>query len=413
MFRKDYKSILFIVVVLGIATSAVGLALLGYSREIQYREALRAAAAASAEGTEETGYIGLADAPLQTVSSGVMSSQSAAVKKQKLTLLLSSLDHDIKMMIVDENGNLVKDQDFHVFITGENGSGEYQDSDKDGVIYAGNLASGRYSVRMARMEGFSMPASQSVKVRSKVTYATIADISHLIKSENEIDVSKEDTADIGETDDGSLLESGQIDLSEGTIGIDVSKYNKDIDWEKVKASGIDFAIIRLGYRGSSTGVLVEDPYFEKNYAGAKKAGMKVGVYFFTQALNEQEAIEEAEMVAAFVSPSELSTPVFVDVESAGGRGDLINADQRTSNINAFCQTLTDMGYTAGVYANKTWFNKYINVDRFNGWKIWLAQYKVKSPTWGGHYDAWQYSSKGHVDGIDGYVDLDLNLSLNE
>lgn len=411
MFRKDYKSLAIIAAVLTTATTAVALALTGYSREVQSKQA-KALAAASSEAYETEQYIGLGEADFQSISSGVMGAQSVAQKKQKLTLLLSSLDHDIRMMVVDENGNLVKNQDFHVFITGDNETGEYQDSDMDGVIYAGNLPSGKYSVRLEALEGFNVPKSQTVKVRNRITYNTIADITALIRSEADIDASKEDTADIGESDDGSLLESGEIDLSSGTIGIDVSKYNKDIDWEKVKASGIEFAIIRLGYRGSSTGVLVEDPYFEKNFAGAKAAGVKTGVYFFTQALNEQEAIEEAEMVAAFVEPSELSTPVFLDVETAHGRGDLISADQRTANINAFCKALEEKGYKAGVYANKTWFNKYINTDALDGWKIWLAQYKVKSPTWKGHYDAWQYSSKGHVDGISGYVDLDLNLSLN-
>ena len=112
--------------------------------------------------------------------------------------------------------------------------------------------------------------------------------------------------------DGSLAQSA------GNKGIDVSKYQGNIDWGAVAASGINFAIIRVGYRGSSTGVLVEDPYFRRNISGASKAGIKVGVYFFTQAVTEAEAVEEASMAMSLVSKTgcHLTYPIFIDTESA-------------------------------------------------------------------------------------------------
>ena len=116
----------------------------------------------------------------------------------------------------------------------------------------------------------------------------------MIKSEDEIDAKAEDTAVNEAEQDSDGTESNQrLDDEDALFGIDVSKWNKEIDWQAVADSGVDFAIIRCGYRGSSTGALVEDPYFKKNIEGAEAAGIKVGIYFFTQAVNEKEAVEEA------------------------------------------------------------------------------------------------------------------------
>ena len=326
-------------------------------------------------------------------------------------MLLSSVNKDLKIMITND-GALVTGVPFRTEIIKDGSVLEYEDSDMDGVISATDLPGGKYKVRLKPIEGYITPENESsLTVRSSITYQTVAYIRTLIRTEDEIDVASEDTADLGEEDDGKLLNEGKIELESGTIGIDVSKYNRDIDWEKVKASGIEYAIIRLGYRGSSTGSLVEDPYYERNIKGAREAGLKTGVYFFTQALNETEAVEEASMVCALCPKEDLDLPVFLDVESAGGRGDLVAKDQRTANIRAFVETREGKGYSAGVYANKKWLTSYINADEISDFPIWLAQYKVERPTYEGKYDAWQYSSKGHVEGIEGYVDLDLNISL--
>ena len=326
-------------------------------------------------------------------------------------MLLSSVNKDLKIMITND-GALVTGVPFRTEIIKDGSVLEYEDSDMDGVISATDLPGGKYKVRLKPIEGYITPENESsLTVRSSITYQTVAYIRTLIRTEDEIDVASEDTADLGEEDDGKLLNEGKIELESGTIGIDVSKYNRDIDWEKVKASGIEYAIIRLGYRGSSTGSLVEDPYYERNIKGAREAGLKTGVYFFTQALNETEAVEEASMVCALCPKEDLDLPVFLDVESAGGRGDLVAKDQRTANIRAFVETLEGKGYSAGVYANKKWLTSYINADEISDFPIWLAQYKVERPTYEGKYDAWQYSSKGQVEGIEGYVDLDLNISL--
>ena len=201
---------------------------------------------------------------------------------------------------------------------------------------------------------------------------------------------------------------GALSQSSGNRGIDVSKYQGNIDWGAVAASGINFAIIRVGYRGSSSGALVQDPYFKKNISGATKAGIKVGLYFFTQAVNEAEAVEEASMAMSLASGYKVTYPIFIDTESAsGGRANGLSKSARTAVVKAFCQTVRNGGYKAGVYASKSWYANQLNASALNGYCIWVAQYN-SSCTYSGKYDMWQYSSKGSVSGIKGNVDMNIS-----
>lgn len=202
--------------------------------------------------------------------------------------------------------------------------------------------------------------------------------------------------------DGSMITG-----SNGIVGIDVSKWNGTIDWNAVKNSGISYVIIRCGYRGSAEGTLVVDPKYESNIKGASAAGLKVGVYFFTQAINEVEAVEEASMVLDLVKNYKLSYPIFLDVEGSGGRGDKIDKATRTAVCKAFCQTIQNSGYTAGIYANKSWLESKIDADSLSAYKIWLAQYAA-APTYKGRYNIWQYRSTGNVSGISGNVDMNIS-----
>lgn len=204
------------------------------------------------------------------------------------------------------------------------------------------------------------------------------------------------------TDDGILkMDNGS------TMGIDVSKWNGTIDWNAVKNSGVSFVIIRCGYRGSTSGVLVEDPKFKSNIQGAQAAGLKVGVYFFTQAVNEVEAVEEASMVLGLIRNYSISYPVFIDTEKSGGRGDRIDKATRTAVCVAFCETIKSGGYTPGVYASKSWYNDNLSYGSISGYKIWLAQY-ASQPTFSNRYDIWQHSEKGSISGISGKVDLNIS-----
>lgn len=201
---------------------------------------------------------------------------------------------------------------------------------------------------------------------------------------------------------------GILSTGDTRTGIDVSVWNGRINWNEVAASGISFAIVRCGYRGSSAGMLVQDSTAGTNITGAKNAGLKVGLYFFSQAVNEAEAVEEASMAVQMAKNYGISLPIFLDVESSGGRGDAVSVSQRTANIAAFCRTVQNAGFSAGVYANTNWFSEKINTGALTSYHIWLAQYAAQPTYSRTRYDIWQYSSTGKIAGISG--DVDLNIS---
>ena len=203
--------------------------------------------------------------------------------------------------------------------------------------------------------------------------------------------------------DGALTQGSSVN------GIDVSKYQPNIDWKTVKASGIEFVIIRVGYRGSATGVLVEDPYFKQHIKGATEAGLKVGVYFFTQAITKAEAVEEASMALSLTQGYNLAYPIFIDTEKVSGNARANNLDKatRTEIVDAFCKTIQNAGKKAGVYASKSWYNNQLNASKLDNYCIWVAQYNTVC-NYQGRYSIWQYTETGKVPGISGYVDLNIS-----
>lgn len=326
---------------------------------------------------------------------------------KRLSLIVTSVEKDLRVQIVDEDNKPVEGESFFITL---NGKEEYKDLDKDGVIYIGDLPAGEYEVALKPISGYRTPNSATdVRVKDKVEYVVIDDISLLVKTEAEIDAEAEDTAEANTDGDDTEIRQTSVSSKSGVLGIDVSKWQKEIDWDKVKAEGVDFAIIRCGYRGSVTGSLVEDPYFEQNIRGAQAAGIKVGVYFFTQAVNEVEAVEEASMVVSLVRDYELQYPVFIDTEGAGGNGraDLLGVEERTAVCEAFCSTVSNAGVEAGVYASRNWYNNRLTASRLEDYVIWLAEYR-SVPLYQGYYQMWQYTSKGKIDGINGNVDLNVS-----
>lgn len=205
----------------------------------------------------------------------------------------------------------------------------------------------------------------------------------------------------------SFDSEGVLISNAGEKGIDVSLYQKEIDWEQVAASGVTFAIIRCGFRGAVTARLVEDSCFRKNIEGAKAAGIRVGVYFFTQAVNEAEAAEEAAMVLSLCKDYTLDLPIFIDSENAvNGRANGLDRTTRTNVIKKFCDTINAGGFTAGVYASKCWYYEKLYASELESYEIWVAQYNTVCD-YKGKIDYWQYSSKEHINGIEGNVDVDI------
>jgi len=332
----------------------------------------------------------------------------AAKNAARLSLMVTSVEKDLRIQIVDTDGVPVRGQSFLVELKG---LGEYKDLDKDGVIYIGELAAGEYYVELLPIKGYVVPLNETkVRVKDKVEYLAIEDISLLIKTEADIDAEAEDTevAEALSDADKTEIQKLQNTTANSRVGIDISKYNGVIDWDKVKNAGVQYAIVRAGYRGSVTGSLVEDPMFAANMKGAAASGMPVGVYFFTQATNEVEAVEEASAVLSLIREYKLDYPVFIDTEGAGGNGraDALDPETRTLVCEAFCRTIENAGYEAGVYASRNWYNNNLYVERLEKYFIWLAEYR-SAPLYQGYYRMWQYTSKGKVDGIEGNVDMNI------
>ncbi len=329
-----------------------------------------------------------------------------------LSIMATSVDRDLRVLVLDPNGDLVTGVSFNIkLVDSSDVTTRYRDLDQDGIIYAGTLAAGDYDVTLEPVEGYRVPLhSTRVTVKDRVEYIPIADISVLIKTEEEINAAIEDTAsraDAIEDSDRTEIVTLQAGGTNHSAGIDVSSWQGDIDWDKVRESGIEFVIVRAGYRGSVTGTIVRDKYFEANVSGAQRAGLKVGVYFVTQAVTEAEAVEEASAVMEMCEGFDLELPIYLDVEgSNGGRGDLIDAETRTLVCEAFCRTLENSGQAGGVYACRYWLANNMDASRLDRYNVWLAEYR-STPLYNGYYSMWQYTSKGHIDGINGNVDFDI------
>lgn len=201
-----------------------------------------------------------------------------------------------------------------------------------------------------------------------------------------------------------------IELNTGkVIGIDVSYFQYKINWKKVKASGVKFAIIRCGYRGSTDGELCTDSTFMRNIKGAKAAGIDVGVYFFTTAINAKEGKEEADYCIKQIKKSgvKVTYPVVIDTENLPGRASSsrLSKTNRTKAVQAFCKQVKAKGYTPMIYASTSWLNNQLNMSKLSDYYVWVAQY-YKKVTYGGSYKCWQYTSSGKVNGISTRVDMD-------
>ena len=207
-------------------------------------------------------------------------------------------------------------------------------------------------------------------------------------------------------DSNGVLQSGK------TFGVDVSKYQKNVDWNQIKKAGVSFVIVRIGYRGyGSSGALVLDPMFEEHFTNAKNAGMKVGVYFFSLATTEEEAKEEAFACAYVLNGRKLDYPIFFDTEASGatngsGRADGLGVTDRTKCAVAFCEEVKAQGYKPGVYASTTWYRKRVDLNSLKKYTIWNAHYGVASSP----IDCalWQGTCTARLPGYSG--DMDVNIS---
>ena len=218
------------------------------------------------------------------------------------------------------------------------------------------------------------------------------------------DLKKEDF----EKTDGKIVYTGED--YDTVLGVDVSEHQWEIDWKKVAEHGVKFAFIRSGYRGYTQGGLFEDPWFRTNVEGARAAGLDVGVYFFSQAVNVGEAIEEAKYVLEQIRGYEITLPVMYDWEKLEDIEDARTNDLDPSIIGdcgvAFCETIRAAGYEAGIYFNRQLGYYSVDLSRLKDCKLWLAV-PGDYPDFYYAGNIWQYSQEGEVPGIEGSADLNL------
>ncbi len=195
------------------------------------------------------------------------------------------------------------------------------------------------------------------------------------------------------------------------VGVDVSKLQDYIDFVKVKKAGIDFVMIRAGARGYGTGQLIVDEYFSDNLKRATDAGLDVGIYFYSQAITKDEAVEEANLVLQNLGEYTITYPIAFDMElitNDTARTDKLSKTERTNITKAFLDTVEAAGYKSVIYGNKEWLMKEIDMSKLTAYDVWLAQ-SADIPDYPYRFTMWQYNNRGSVDGIAGMVNLNISF----
>ncbi|MCM1126009.1 MAG: glycoside hydrolase family 25 protein [Lachnospiraceae bacterium] len=214
-----------------------------------------------------------------------------------------------------------------------------------------------------------------------------------------------------EDENKEIVYVDDTDVVHSLKGIDVSRHQEEINWKKVAQDGVSYAFIRGGYRGYSEGKILEDDYFQDNIEGALDNGIEVGVYFYTQAVSEEEAVEEAEFLLDLLEPYDVTYPVVLDLEdpeNASARTADMTKEEHTKAAIAFLETVKDAGYTPMIYGNLKTFMLMLDLEQMEGYDKWFAYYNT--PVYFPYeFTIWQYSSKGSIDGIKGDVDMNVGM----
>lgn len=212
--------------------------------------------------------------------------------------------------------------------------------------------------------------------------------------------------------DFALDENGYLTCisGESMLGVDVSAWQQTVDWQQVKQAGMEFAIIRIGGRGTTEGGLYPDSFLQANYDGARNAGLQVGGYFFSQAITPEEAKEEAEYALSLIQGMEMDMPIVYDWEYVDDQSRTANLDARTLTdcTKAFCETIRAAGYDTMIYFNENQSHKKMFLEELTAYPFWLASYTT-SLDYPYKIDMWQYTCSGSVPGISGNADINLLL----
>lgn len=330
-----------------------------------------------------------------------------------LSIECVSVEGDARVFVKDFEQNLKTGIIFEVVF--KKGAKEFsvKDYDMDGVIYTDNLEAGDYEVSLLPVKDYTVPEEPRVlTVKEAVEYFAISGIEILFKEESAVSPEEDDLMAVTAVETASKNALNSIDFDPSCVyGIDLpTNVNyEEIDWNAVYASGIRFVMLRAGYRGAASGSLVVDSNFKDAAKKAYIAGLDVGAYFFSQAVNEIEAVEEASALLEITKDVNVTYPLCVRFDQAGGfsRADELDADTRTLVAEAFCQTIKNMGYTPCVYSSSNRLLTALKAKRIEKYCVWMAEFD-NPPEYDGVYDIWQYSYKGKVKGIEEAVYLNAS-----
>ena len=235
---------------------------------------------------------------------------------------------------------------------------------------------------------------------------------HFVPVDESIPRNNYSHSDFAVSDNGMMEYVGDSEVKIAHV-IDVSKHQGVVDWQEVADAGVEYAMIRVGFRGYGSGAIVTDDYFEDNIQGALKAGIKVGVYFYTQAIDKDEGREEAEFVLDAISPYKIDLPVAIDVErpdDSTARGNQISREVRTETVKTFCECIEEAGYEPMIYGGTNTFAEMLDIREVYMYPVWYAFYNNYM-----YYPypvrMWQYSTDGAVPGIK--VNVDMNVWMTE
>lgn len=343
------------------------------------------------------------------------STLAARLQEEMKTLSIKAVSvvGDIRVRVLDYQGDIYKDVPFVITVTNDKGEVKtLEDSDMDGILYTDGLEEGEYKVALMQTEGYIVPDYPiTIKVFSRVQRVMIDDIELLISSKQGSEAAIDDLMSMSADGYADKKQNTKFGKDESlTYGIDLSSKNGAADFSTVYKSGIKFVMLRAGYRGAISGDLVVDESFEENAHKALRSGLDVGVYFDSQAVSAKEAVEEASVVLKLLETVNITYPVAIRLDTAGGvgRGDALDEKARTEVAEAFLDTIKSAGYDTMVYTSSNWLTTNVDVNALERYGIWMAEFKKNIEAKDYWYDMWQYTSQGEVPGVEGKVSLSIS-----
>ncbi len=372
--------------------------------------------------------------------------------KQLCTLEVISTQNDLFVRLRDESGDTIPREDTQISLLCPDQQTRVFGADSNGCFYLVGLAAGEYTVSLPEhpelyAESVQVDVSDQVAYRQIEHLENIVYVYHLeelyspeeLQSDMPVNLLPEvlttpenpapgtgwQTVDgkeyyyspqgqmaVGLKEvDGKLTYFDQNGVKAREVGVDVSFYNETIDWDEVKAQGVDFVIIRVGGRTWEKGRLYYDRCASDYLAAAQEAGLKVGVYFYSTAVTELEAVQEASLALSIVDGRKLDYPIFMDMEYSGmfpdSRSDKLPMEQRAKVLKAFCETVKNSGYEPGVYSGQFFMEKNFLPETIEEYTVWLASYTADNrlPSYEHRYDLWQFTDTAQVRGIKDGVDV--------